>query len=143
MARALNDVADGKKAKEKLKAEFSSKQEKLDKMQKDLKGKKEAFDKQKTMMKPEVREQKEQELQKEFLELQQTYMTLQQELIGNESQMTQELSRKIRGVIAKIGDRDGYGMILDIGDGVLYYKRHQDITDEVVALYNQTHGASK
>ena len=43
-------------------------------------------------------------------------------------------------VIARIGDRDGYMMILDIGETVLYYKRHMDLTDQVVKEYNAQFG---
>src|SRR5438552_18238338 len=74
MARALNDVEDGKTAKGKLKKEFDDKQKKLDAMQAELKTKKADFDKQKAMMKPDVRSQKQDELQGELMNLQQTYM---------------------------------------------------------------------
>src|SRR5437762_454838 len=63
MARALNDVEDGKSAKAKLKREFDDKQKKLDAMQAELKTKKADFDKQKAMMKPDARAQKQEELQ--------------------------------------------------------------------------------
>lgn len=140
MAKALNEVEDGKAAKDKLKREYEAKQEKLDKMQKDLKAKKDAFEARKGMMKPEARTAQQEELQKEFLELQQTYMQLQQELMGNESRVTQEIANKLRNVIAKIGDRESYHLVLDIGDTVLYYKRHQDITEQVVKEYNKQYG---
>ena len=45
MARALNDVEEGKAAKAKLKKDFQGKQVQLDKMQTDLKKKKEQFEK--------------------------------------------------------------------------------------------------
>lgn len=143
MARALNDVEEGKAAKEGLKKDFEKKQKKLDAMQTELKKKKEDFDKQKSTMKPDSREQKQEELQKEFLELQQTYMNLQQELMGAESKATADIATKLRSVVNKIGDRDSLHLILDISDQVLYYKRHQDITDEIVKLYNQQYGKAK
>ncbi len=140
MARALNEVGQGKTAKAKLKKDFEQKQIKLDKMQKDLKAKKDQFEARKGMMKPEARLEKKEELQTSFLKLQQTYMELQQELMGREAKITQEIAGKLRAVIAKIGDRDGYTLVLDIGDTVLYYKRHRDLTDLVVKEYNQQYG---
>lgn len=140
MARALNDVNDGKAAKNRLKKEFEAKQKKLDKMQKDLKAKKDAFESKKGMMKPDARAAQQEELQMEFMKLQQTYMQLQQELVQEESKVTQEIAGKLRNVIAKIGDRDAYHMVLDIGDTVLYYKRHRDITEQVVQEYNKQYG---
>ena len=140
VARALNEVEDGKAAKGKLKSDFEGKQQKLDKMQTDLKAKKEEFEKKAGMMKPEAKQAKQEELQREFMELQKTYMQLQQELIDSESGLTQEIGKKLKSVIEKIGDRDGYTMILNIGDTVMYYKRHRDITDEVVREYNKQYG---
>jgi len=137
MARALNDVDDGKAAKARLKTDFEDKQKKLDQMQTELKTKKEEFDKQASMMKPDVKQQKQDELQRRFMEMQQTYMQLQKELMEREQQLTQEIARKLRTIIDKLGDRDGYNLILDIGETVLYYKRHLDVTDEVVREYNK------
>lgn len=140
MASSLNSVEEGKAAKAKLKKEFDDKQSKLDTMQKDLKAKKDQFEARKGMMKPDARVEKQEELQREFLKLQQTYMELQQELMGNEARITQDIASKLRKIIEKIGDRDGYTLVLDIGDTVLYYKRHRDITDMVVKEYNEQYG---
>jgi outer membrane protein len=142
MARALNEVEDGKAAKAKLKADFDEKQKKLDKMQNDLKAKKDEFDKKAAMMNPEAKAQKQDELQRSFLELQRTYMELQKELSDREAQITAEIADKLRRVIASLGDRDGYNLIVNIGDTVLYYKRHQDMTDEVVREYNRQFAAT-
>ena len=142
MARALNDVDDGKAAKARLKSDFEGKQKKLDQMQTELKAKKDEFDKQSSMMKPEIKQQKQDELQRKFLELQQTYMQLQKELMDKEQQITQDIAGKLRSIVAKLGDRDGFTLIMDIGDTVLYYKRHLDMTDEVVREYNRQYATS-
>ncbi len=143
MGRALNDVEDGKAAKSRLQSDFTDKQKKLDAMQTELKAKKDEFDKKATMMEANVKQQKAEELQRKLIELQQTYMQLQKELVDRESQLTQEIAGKLRNIIAKVGDRDGYFMILDIGDNVLYYKRHLDVTDQVVQEYNRQYGGKK
>jgi Skp family chaperone for outer membrane proteins len=88
-------------------------------------------------MRPEVRSQKEQELQRELMQLQQTYVQMQRELMSEETRLTRDISERIKAVVGKIGDRDGYTMILNIGESVLYHKRHMDITDDVVAAYNK------
>lgn len=143
MARAVQTVNDGKKAKAKLKSDFEAKQKKLDEMQKGLKKKKEDFEKKASMMKADARQRKQEELQREFLELQQTYMQLQKELIDEETRVMQDIGAKLRKTIAKLGDRDNYHMILDIGETVLYYKRHQDVTDDVIKEYNRNYGNGK
>lgn len=140
MPRALNEVEDGKAAKSKLKADFDQKQQKLDKMQNDLMAKKEEFEKHASMMKADAKLAKQQELQAEVMEVQKTYMQLQQELVESENKITQDIGKKLKTVIEKIGDRDGYLLILNIGETVLYNKRHMDCTDEVIREYNKQFG---
>ena len=143
MNRALNEVEDGKAAKAQLKKDFDGKQKQLDSLQKELKAKKDDFDKKAAMMKPEVRSEKQEELQKSFIDLQQTYSKLQKELLDRESELTQQIYGKIRKIIEKMGDREGYSIVLDIGNTVLYYKRHMEITDDVVKEYNGQFSAKK
>jgi outer membrane protein len=137
MARALNEVEEGKAAKDRLQGEFKLKQKKLDELQTQLKAKQAEFEKRKAMMKEDVRQAKMEEMQRDFLELQQTYATLQKELLEEERKQTEQIASRITTVVSKIGDRDGYQMILNIGESVLYYKRHQEITDLVVRMYNE------
>ena len=143
MAQALNDVEDGKAAKAKLKADFDVKQKKLDLMQTQFKAKQDEFEKKKGMMKEDARQATRDELEKDFVQLQQTYAQLQRELIDAEGKITQEIAQKLKTVIEKLGDRDGYAIILNIGDTVLYYKRHLDITADVVKEYNRQFSKQK
>lgn len=137
MARAFRDLEDSKAAQANLKKNFEGKQKKLDQMQTNLKKKKDDFEKRAAMMKDEVKRQKQGELQKEFMELQQTYMQLQQELAKEEGELIKKISTKMRRIVERVGDREGFDMILDVGDTVLYYKKHRDITDQVIREYNR------
>lgn len=141
MARALNEVHDGKTAKAKLRKNFDTKQKQLDSEQKRLKNKKDDFEKRVATMRPEVRAQKGQELQQELVQLQQTYVQMQRDLMEEESRLTNEIGSKLKTIIGKIGDREEYSMILNLsGETVLYSKRHRDITDSVVKMYNKQFG---
>lgn len=140
MARAFAELEDSKTARTKLKKEFDKKQKQLDDRQKKLQTMKTDFDKRQAMMKDDVKRQKQAEMQKEFMELQQTYMQLQQELGKQEQELIQKISVKMKRVVERVGDREGFDMILDIGDTVLYYKKHQDITDLVIREYNREYG---
>jgi Skp family chaperone for outer membrane proteins len=95
------------------------------------------------MMKDDVKQQKLEEMQRDYVELQKTYGQLQRELLEQENKLTADIAGRLKKVIEKIGDRDSYNMILNIGDTVLYYKRHEDITDEVVRDYNRQYGSGK
>jgi len=137
MQAALNQIEEGKREKNKLKKDFDEKQKKLDAMQEDLKKLKEDFDKQQTVMKEDARLKRQTELQNKFMELQQHYMGMQKELNERQGEVTKEIFSKMKVIIEKIGDRDNYTVIFSRDDSnVLFYKRHQDITDEVVKQYN-------
>ena len=137
MNRCINEVEDGKRAKDGLKTDFDKKQGKLETLKNELKNQKDEFDKKAAMMKPDVKEQKQGDMQRKAMELQETYMQLQKELIDRETQLTQDIAKKVRTIVERIGDRDGYFLVLDSQTGVLYFKRHMDITDDVITEYNR------
>lgn len=140
MSSALNMIDEGKREKDKLKRDFDGKQKKLTEKQEELQKYKEEFDKQRAMLKEDVRAKKENELQQKFVELQKLYMDMQKDLNEREAEVTKGIFTKMRSIVEKIGDRDGYSLILDRReDNVLFYKRHMDITDEVVKQYNAQH----
>lgn len=139
--RALNGVDEGKTAKAELKAYFDKKAKAFDGRQTELKNEQEAFEKQKNMMKLEAKLARQEELQRQMLELQQEYVALQREFGERESRVTARIGGKLRKVIEKIGDRDGYKLIINIGDTVLFYKRHLEITDDIVREYNKTYAS--
>ncbi len=140
VSRVLNEVEEGKAAKNKLKVEFEGKQKKLDTLQNGLQTKKEAFDKQAAMMKGPARQAKQEELQREFYELQQTYSKMQKELMDSEGEITGRIGDRMKKVVAAIGDRDAYTAIFNSVEAVLYHKHHLDITDAVIQSYNQRFG---
>ncbi len=137
MQSALNLIDEGKKEKAKLKKDFDGKQKRLDDMQNELKKSKEDYDKQVAMLKDDVRMKRQTELQEKFMKLQQEYAAMQKDLSEREQAVTRDIFGKMKGIIDKIGDRDNYTLILERNEGnVLYFKKHMDITDEVVRIYN-------
>jgi outer membrane protein len=137
LQRVLNDTDEGKRVKNQLKSIFKSKQGLLDKRQTELKKLKEDFDKQRVVLKPDALRQKEQELQKKFIELQGLYMSLQKEISGKEAEMMQGMLKRTQGILADIGKKEGFTLILQRGESVLWGKPHLDITNEVIRAFNQ------
>lgn len=144
--RIVAEVPEAQKAREKLRADFEAKQKQLDGLQKEFEKSMADFEKGKMMMKPEVRDQRESELKQKYAELHQTLMKLQQDLGAREAEMAQDIHVKIRSLVEAIGDRDGFDLVLDnsqLKANVLYFKRHLDITDQVIAMYSQKYGKGK
>ncbi|MEC8051535.1 MAG: OmpH family outer membrane protein [Myxococcota bacterium] len=138
-SRIMREVKDAKKAQGKLQADLAKSKQQVESMQQSFIKQKEAFDKKAPMMKPDVRQKIEGELQSAYIQIQQDVRRLQMVMMEKEQSVTVDLQRKVRSVIGAIGDREGYTMVLDIAQGVLYHKRHMDITDQVIAEYNKRH----
>lgn len=138
--RLSRELPDTKQAVDRLKTELDKKQKTIDKMRKQFEGEVEAYKKQQALMAADKRAAKEEQLRTKQMDLARKFQKLQQELQTREAELMQKLESKVVNIINKIGDRDSYDMILRVQPGVLYRKRHRDITDEVVKLYSQHYG---
>ena len=139
MMRAFSEVdegRDGLKALEKFKAD---KQSVLDKKQNDLKAAKDDLDRQGMMIKPEVKQQKLEDLQRQMMETQQIYVNMQKELSKKEMNFKLGIARKLQVIISEIAQRNNYDMVLDSTQGgpVIYSRAGNDITSEVIRAYNK------
>lgn len=142
LQRALNEVEEGASAKKALKKEFDEKQKQLDTKQNDLKTLKEELDARGSMMKPEVKQEKLNELQKRLMETQQLYYALQQELSKREGDVTAEIFKKMGVILQSMGEADSYTLIVE-KSAVLYAKGALDLTNELIRRYNDAYGKKK
>lgn len=137
MQQALHMTNQGKREEERLRKESEDKQKKLDVAQNELKALKDDFDKQAAMLTEAARNKKTQEMQTKYGQLQEMHAKMQKELAERSDTVTKEMVAKLRAITEKIGDRDGYTVILErSANNVMYYKRNMDITDEVISTYN-------
>ena len=137
LQRALNESAAGKKAKEDFRGQ-------VDRLESQLKGKKEELDKLKsdletkgTVMADAQRKKLETEFEQKRLDLKRRFEDSQQELQKKDQELTGRIIQDLQAIIKEVGDRDGYTLILELGSSpVLYYKKSADITDDVLSAYN-------
>lgn len=137
LQRALNESAAGKKAKEDFRGQ-------VDRLESQLKGKKEELDKLKsdletkgTVMADAQRKKLETEFEQKRLDLKRRFEDSQAELQKKDQELTGRIIQDLQGIIKEVGDRDGYTLILELGSSpVLYYKKSADITDDVLSVYN-------
>ncbi len=137
LQRALNECEAGKKAKAKL-------TERVEKMQTDLKAKKEAVDKldgelkkQGAMLSADAKRDKERDLERQTRDLNNLARDYEEEYQQAQVAATQPIFKDLEQVIDKIGAEQGYTLIVEskVG-GVIYMAKGVDITDEVVKAYN-------
>lgn len=141
---ALMEVAEGKKAKAKLKVYFDEKQAHLDKETERLKKMKEDLDRQGMMVDPKVKSDKEAQLQQAMMELQKTYMNLQQELKNKESEAVAPILERMQAIIQELAEKNGYDLVLDKNSsGIVYAPLKYDLTTELVRMYDKKYPPRK
>lgn len=141
MQRALMETEDGRKAKDRLKKIFDDRQKTLDKQQTDLKVMKDGLEKQRDVLAREVLAKKLEEYQKAFGALQTTYMEFQRELAAKEGEMTKPILDRMQRIVRRIGQAEGYAMIVERGEaGVVYVPSTYDLTDVLIQRYNAGEG---
>lgn len=136
MMRAFSEVDEGRQGLKELERFKAEKQTVLDKKQNDLNAAKEDLDRQGMMIKPEVKQQKLEDLQRKMMQI---YANMQQELSKKEMEFKVGVSRKLQVIIAEIAERENYDMVLDSTQGgpVVYSRSGNDITSEVIRAYNK------
>lgn len=143
LQRALNETEEGRQAKAQLKALFDKRQKTLDKQQNDIKAMKEGLEKQKDVLAREALGKKIEEYQQAFGQLQATYMDFQRELAAKEAEFTQPILERMQEIVHRIGQSDGYALIIDRSQGgVVYTPSAYDITDLVIQRFNAGEGGS-
>lgn len=138
LQRALAEVAEGKDAKARLKAELDKTKSGLESEKNKLRSDSIVLEKQAAMMSEEVRVQKYSEMQKKVLELSQREQQAQLDLAKKEQEELKKIFDKMDPIIAAIAQRDGLAMVLEKSDsGVVYALPSMDLTSELVRTYNE------
>ncbi len=137
LQRALNETEDGRRAKRRLKALFRRRQKALDAAQENLKKMKEDIERQQNVLSESALQKRMEEYQKAFIELQSTYVEYQRELAQKEAQLTKRILERMQEILRRIGQTDGYTMIVEANEGgVVWVPGNLDLTDTVIQRYN-------
>ncbi len=141
LQRALNETEDGRRAKARLKRLFKRRQQALDKRQTELKALKTEIEAQKNVLSREALQKRVEVYQKAFIELQSTYVEYQRELAQKESQLTREIIARMERILRRIGQSEGYTLIVERNEGgVVWVPSNLDVTDLVIQRYNSGEG---
>jgi Skp family chaperone for outer membrane proteins len=128
----------GKKAKKSLEGIAKTKEDKLKKMEADLKVKGDDFKKKASIYDEATTKKKQMELQKEFYDLQQLLGQSQNELRQKEEEALKPIVTLIRQQIETIAKKENYTIVLERSENlVLFAKKEIDLTDQVVKAYEK------
>ncbi len=135
--RALNEVADGREAKKRLKNEFKEKQQKLDMLQQELAAMKEEIDRDRLVLSDDALEVRQSSYMQKLMDVQRRFADFRREMTDREAHLTEEILGRLRKIVREMGDEGGYAIILEKSQElVLYAPAAEDLTDRVIKEYN-------
>jgi outer membrane protein len=138
LQRALTEVAEGKEAKARLKAELDQAKAGLEREQTRLREDRLVLDKQSAMMSEEVRTQRMSEWQKRLFDVSQRAERQQADLQTRERTELKKIFDKMDPIISGIAGREGLAVVLEKTDsGLLFALPSLDLTPELVRTYNE------
>lgn len=138
LQRALNESNAGKSAKARFKDQLDRLQRDLERQKGEVDSLKDQLAKKALVMKDDERRSLEQEYQRKLREFERSYEDSQAELQQRDSELTRDLVVELQAVIQDYGRRGGYTVILEqAGGALLYGAAHIDVTDAIIAEFNQ------
>lgn len=137
LAKALNEVDEGKKAKAALEKEFKAKKTELDNMKNSLTTQGEALEKDSRLLSQDAMKTKGAAYQQEFQKYQLKAKEYTEQLAKQEGETTGKIIGKLRTVVESIAKKDGYTFVFEKSQGaVVYGPENADITSQVISQYN-------
>jgi outer membrane protein len=138
MRRALTESEAGKKAGqalsqrvEKMEADLKAKSAQLEKLEAD-------FQKQSSMLSADAKRDKEKEFERKKRDLADLYRDYREEVQQAEVASFQPILKDLNAVIEKIGTDQGYTVILEKSNGVVFSAKGVNITEAAVKALNET-----
>ncbi|HSN81569.1 MAG TPA: OmpH family outer membrane protein [Polyangiales bacterium] len=138
LQRAINETEDGRQAKRRLKKLFDERQQSLNQKQENLKTQKESLERQQEVLSEDALRKKVDQYQADLMDLQNEYVQYQQELSTKEAELTQKILEKMQEILRRIGQTDGYTLIIEANEGgVVFVPSNLDLTDVLIQRYNR------
>jgi outer membrane protein len=142
LQKVLNESEAGKKAKSDLEVLIKSKESTIEDKSKVIEKLKGEMEKQASVLSAEARKKKEDELEKLLREYNRLVQDSQAEVKKKEGELTDAIIKESREIIGKIGEEEGYTLIIEKGM-VLYSNKGIDITDSVLKKYDESKAKEK
>jgi outer membrane protein len=117
---------------EKLKKNLNQKQEEIQKL-------KDSLEKQGATITPEARAEREKQYQTKLKDYQRMATDFESELRQKDVEASTKILKDLEEVVKKLGDTEKFTLILEkTQSGILFGSQSADITDKVIALYNES-----
>ena len=137
LQRCLNETRMGRKYKAEFTAEADRRKAELEKEEATLKTLREEIEKQGLVLSETARAEKERQYKERLAAFKKRFQESQQALQRKDQELTRRILKDLQGVIRKLGETEGYTLILERQEGgVLFAPEAVDVTDEVIRRYD-------
>jgi outer membrane protein len=121
-----------------MKQKFEDLQKKLDEERAAVTRLEEDFKKQSMMLSLDAQEDKKRELEKKRRYYKYLYEEYTQQMKDSEMEAIRKIMKELEKVVEKIGEQEGYTVILERRTlGLVYYNKAVEITDRVIEAYDK------
>ena len=135
--KALNQSTAGKSAMEKLKKDIEKETTILKEKEEDIKRIEDELNKQGLMMKDTERDRKSEEYRRKGRDLERYREDVKRDIMIKEREMTDKIVSELVKVVQKIGQEEGFTIILERGNTVLFASDSIDITEKLIKRYDE------
>ena len=135
--KVLNESAKGKEAKAKLEKEREAKQKEVRAKEEEIKKLEADLQKQGAVLSEVARRERQEAINRKILDLRRLFEDFNRDLQKRETELLNEILREIRKVVVAYGKEQHYTLILEAQSGIIYASQGADLTDEVLAAFNQ------
>jgi len=136
MDRVFDEYTETQKASQELNKEITSRRKEITKLENEIDTLREELNTQEALLSKEERLKRAQEINQKILDLQKYVRDVEMDLARKEETMTRKLITEILSVIKKVGEKEGYTLILR-KDSLLYGEEGMDLTGEVIKVLNK------
>lgn len=141
---ALNESNAGKKAKIELESLIKTRQAAIDEKGKAIEKLKGELEKQTSVLSADARKSKDEEIERMVRDYQRLVQDAQNDVKKKETELTGGILKELREVVDKIGQDEGYALILENVEGIILYSRKDlDITDKAIKNFNEMRAKQK
>jgi outer membrane protein len=138
LQKVMVESEKGKDAKKNLNDEVEKRKKDVGQRQDELQKMKDTLEKQTATITPEARAEKEKQYQTKLKDYQRIATDYQTELQQKDQELTQRILKDLEDIIKGMGEGEKYTIILEKNQaGILFASPAIDITDKVIAQYNQ------
>src|SRR5215831_4664548 len=134
--RVVSDSGVGKKALAEIKAIKDKKQQDMDAREQSIEQMQDKLQKQKDILSADAQQKLNDDIQKSYTDLKRFREDSEAEIQNRLNTALKAMEDRVIPIIQKLGADKGYSVIL-VKDQLVYYNAKNDITDEVIHLFNE------